>query len=576
MIFGRKYWLGLALCLALQGAGQVSANLVVLHTNDVHCGVENQLGYAQLAQYKKDLMKNPDDTVQLVDAGDAIQGEPLGSLTRGQAVIDIMNVAGYDFAIPGNHEFDYGVARLLELAPQLAGGYYSCNLVDLRTGKTVFPPYKMVAYDGGKKAAFIGVTTPQTLISSTPRYFQDDKGQFIYGFSEDATGQKLYEQVQKAIDQAWDEGARTIILVTHLGQNGSLPVWTSEALAAHTQKVAAIIDGHSHEQYERLVKNRKGQPVLIAQTGTKFQSVGKLVIDDYGHVRGELVTQLDGADAAIEAVVQREMAVVREQLQQPVATLPVDFVTDIEGQRRVRNGETNLADLAVDAIRYRLHTDVALLNGGSFRAPLSAGIVTYESLYRVFPFSNQLVVCSVTGQQLLDALEMGASRYPQEFGGFLQVSGLTYRIDPAIPSSVVLDDKGRFVKVAGPRRVKETSRSTARPSRPMKTTASAVQLTSSAMAAMARPVCKAASCWKIRACPMSTPWQRISPIRGTPWLLTMATRPDRDGLPPARKQQRCDGYRKGGIFDESDDDQTASFTSGGRPRFRRFPGRMWQ
>ena len=398
MAFGRKYWLALALCLALHGAGQVRADLVVLHTNDVHCGVENQLGYAKVAQYKKDLMKNPDDTVQLVDAGDAIQGEPLGSLTRGQAIIDIMNVAGYDFAIPGNHEFDYGMARFLELAPQLNGGYYSCNLIDLRTGKPVFPPYKMVTYDGGKKAAFIGVTTPQTLISSTPRYFQDDKGQFIYGFSEDATGQKLYEQVQKAIDQAWDEGARTIILVTHLGQNGSLPVWTSEALAAHTQKVAAIIDGHSHERYERLVKNRKGQPVLIAQTGTKFQSVGKLVIDDYGHVRGELVTRLDGSDAATEAVVQRGMAVVRERLQQPVATSPVDFVTDIEGQRRVRNGETNLADLAVDAIRYRLHTDVALLNGGSFRAPLSACVVTYESLDRVFPFSNQLVVCSVTGQ----------------------------------------------------------------------------------------------------------------------------------------------------------------------------------
>jgi len=165
--------------------------------------------------------------------------------------------------------------------------------------------------------------------------------------------------------------------------------------------------------------------------------------------------RLDGSDVATEAVVQCGMAVVRERLQQPVATSPVDFVTDIEGQRRVRNGETNLADLAVDAIRYRLHTDVALLNGGSFRAPLSAGVVTYESLYRVFPFSNQLVVCSVTGQQLLDALEMGASRYPQEFGGFLHVSGLTYRIDPMIPSSVVLDDKGRFVKVAGPRRVKD-------------------------------------------------------------------------------------------------------------------------
>ena len=455
MAFGRKLGLVLAFCLALQSPVWVRADLVILHTNDVHCGVAANLGYAKVAQYKKDLMKNPDDTVQLVDAGDAIQGEPLGSLTRGEAIIKIMNAAGYDFAVPGNHEFDYGMPRLLELAPQLQSGYYSCNLVNLRTGELVFPPYKIVTYDGGKKAAFVGVTTPQTLISSTPSYFQDCHGQFMYDFGEDASGKKLYERVQKAIDQAWKEGARTIILVTHLGQNGSLPVWTSEALAAHTQKVAAIIDGHSHEKYERLVKNCKGQPVLIAQTGTKFQSVGKLVIDDDGRVRGELVTQLEGTDPGTEAVVAREMAVVREALRQPVGTAPVDFVTDIQGQRRVRSGETNLADLAVDAIRYRLHTDIAVLNGGSFRAPLPAGIVTYESLYGVFPFSNQLVVCSVTGRQLLDALEMGASRYPQEYGGFLQVSGLTYRIDPDIPSSVVLDEKGRFVKVAGPRRVKD-------------------------------------------------------------------------------------------------------------------------
>ena len=221
MAFGRKYWLALALCLALHGSGQVRADLVVLHTNDVHCGVENQLGYAKVAQYKKDLMKNLDDTVQLVDAGDAIQGEPLGSLTRGQAIIDIMNVAGYDFAIPGNHEFDYGMARFLELAPQLNGGYYSCNLIDLRTGKPVFPPYKMVTYDGGKKAAFIGVTTPQTLISSTPRYFQDDKGQFIYGFSEDATGQKLYEQVQKAMGRRSPDH--------HLGHSPG-PEWVAPGL----------------------------------------------------------------------------------------------------------------------------------------------------------------------------------------------------------------------------------------------------------------------------------------------------------------------------------------------------------
>ena len=451
----KKHAALLAVCAALCLPASAWADLVILHTNDVHCGVTSNLGYAKVAQYKKDLQRNPADTVELVDAGDAIQGEPIGSLTKGQAIIHIMNAAGYDFAIPGNHEFDYGMDRFLELAPQLKAGYYSCNLMDLRTNKLVLPPYKIVEFDGGKKAALIGVTTPQSLISSTPRYFQDENGQFIYGFCEDKDGTKLYEQVQKTIDQAWDEGARYIIIVGHLGLNGSLPVWSSEALAAHTTKVLAIIDGHSHETYEKIVPNKKGQPVLLAQTGTKLQTVGKLVINDKGQVKGELVSNLTAEDPATAAVVNQEWTAVKEKLQQPVGTSSVALVTDIDGVRRVRSGETNLGDFAADAFKDTLHTDIALVNGGSFRTPIAPGTVTYETLNSVFPFSNDLVIYSVTGQQLLDALEMGASRYPREFGGFLQVSGLTYTVDANIPSAVELDDKGRFVKVNGPRRIKD-------------------------------------------------------------------------------------------------------------------------
>lgn len=455
----KKLWKKPAVMLAVFAAlslpGAAFADLVVLHTNDVHCGVASNLGYAKVAQYKKDLMKNPNDTVELVDAGDAIQGEPIGSLTKGQAIIDIMNAAGYDFAIPGNHEFDYGMDRFLELSKELKSGYYSCNIFDLRTNQLVFPPYKIVEFDGGKKAAFIGVTTPQSLISSTPKYFQDANGQFIYGFCEDKDGTKLYEQVQKTIDQAWDEGARYIILVAHMGTDGSLPVWSSEALAKNTQKVTAIIDGHSHEMYEKVVPNKKGQPVLIAQTGTKLKTVGKLTIDDNGKVHGELVSNLTAEDPDTAAVVNKELAAVKEKLQQPAGNSEVDLVTDINGVRRVRNGETNLADFAVDAIKETLHTDIAILNGGGFRMPIAKGQITYETLNDVFPFSNDLVICSVTGQQLLDALEMGASRYPNEFGGFLQVSGLTYTVDNSIPSPVVLDDKGRFKQVVGARRVKD-------------------------------------------------------------------------------------------------------------------------
>ena len=150
------------------------AEVVVLHTNDIHCGVAQNLHIAQLAQYKHDLMKkNPN--VLLVDAGDAIQGEPLGSLTEGAAIIRIMNSVGYDFAIPGNHEYDFGMTRFLELAPQQKCGYYSCNFLDKRTGNPLLPSYKIFTLDG-KKIAFVGVTTPETLISSTPVFFHNDDG----------------------------------------------------------------------------------------------------------------------------------------------------------------------------------------------------------------------------------------------------------------------------------------------------------------------------------------------------------------------------------------------------------------
>ena len=407
------------------------ANVVVLHTNDVHCGVTQNLHIAQITQYKHDLMKeNPN--VLLVDAGDALQGEPLGSLTEGAAIIRIMNSVGYDFVIPGNHEYDFGMARFLELAPQQKCGYYSCNFLDKRTGKPVLPAYKIFTMDG-KKIAFVGVTTPETLVSSTPIFFQNDEGKFIYTFCEDEDGAKLYAHIQAAVDEARAEGAQFVILVGHLGTNGAIPVWSSGAVAAHTTGINAIIDGHSHEQYSRVDKNKNGEDVVVAQTGTKLAALGKLTIQDDGKITSELVRELPAPDPAVKAIVEEELAKVDEILGQPVGEAEIDFVTDIDGVRRVRCGETNLGDFVTDAIRATLHTDVALLNGGSFRAPIPKGTVTYKSLATTFPFSNTLVVRSVSGAQLLDALELGAMNYPEENGGFMHVSGLTYTIDARIP-----------------------------------------------------------------------------------------------------------------------------------------------
>ena len=274
-------------------------DIVVLYTNDVHCGVDDNIGYAGLALYKKEMQRQT-PYVTLVDTGDAIQGAPIGTLSDGGYLIDIMNYVGYDFAVPGNHEFDYGMSRFLELAGKLNCGYYSCNFINNATGTPVFAPYRMFTY-GDTQVAFVGVTTPESFTKSTPAYFQDSQGNYIYSFCEDESGQKLYNQVQASVDAARTEGADYVILAGHLGENGITQKWSSANVIANTTGIDACIDGHSHETVpSENVKNKNGQNVVLTQTGTKLNHIGKLTISADGSIRTELISDclLYTSDAA--------------------------------------------------------------------------------------------------------------------------------------------------------------------------------------------------------------------------------------------------------------------------------------
>lgn len=497
-------------------------DIVVLYTNDVHCGVDDNIGYAGLALYKKEVQTTTPYVI-LADAGDAIQGAPIGTLSEGGDIVEIMNYVGYDFAIPGNHEFDYGMDRFLELSGKLNCGYYSSNFMDLRTGNRVFAPYKMFDF-GGTKVAMVGATTPESFTKSTPTYFQDANGTYIYGFSEGDNGAQLYTQVQSAVDQARAEGAQYVILVGHLGEEGSTPAWTSDAVIANTTGIDACIDGHSHEVYDKYVSNKNGEQVLLTQTGTKLAEIGKLTIRPDGTIVNEKVTEVPASASvgktytvqkgdSLSRIAKRELGsynrwaeiynanlnVIRDPnllRTGMVLTIPgqsavnedgkaVDYAadqfikaiqaqfdetlktvighTEVEltvndpstGQRAVRSAETNLGDLAADAYRYVLGADIGVSNGGGIRASIAAGDITYNDALTVFPFGNMGCVAEATGQQIKDALEMSARNCPEENGGFLQVSGLTYTIDTTIPSSVTLDEKGNFTGVSGTYRVKD-------------------------------------------------------------------------------------------------------------------------
>ena len=445
-----------------------SGDIVVLFTSDVHCGVDQGWGYAGLEQIRNTL-EAKGDQVLLVDNGDAIQGEAIGTLSSGKAVAELMDKAGYDVAIPGNHEFDYGMENFLEIAGNSTFPYICCNL--MKDGATVLEPY-MVFDKGGKKIAFIGVTTPITITSSTPKYFQDENGNFIYDFLQaDKTGQAVYDAIQKSADNARAEGADYVILLGHLGMYAADAPWDYASVAANTSGIDAILDGHSHDSDQVKVKNKDGAEIPRSACGTKMKSIGWLRISGedgsittglYNWNNDVSATELLGLDNDMSKAVAASMEDVEKKLAKVIGKTTVDLTifdpkteTD-DGQqvRLVRRAETNLADLVTDAYRAQTGADVAIAGGGTIRADIPAGDITKGDVLSAMPFTEDLCVCEVTGQQILDALEWGVHKMPDEFGGFMQVSGMSYEIDMSVPSSCKADENGLFAGVDGERRVK--------------------------------------------------------------------------------------------------------------------------
>lgn len=443
-----------------------TADVVILFTSDVHCGIEQGFGYAGLQQIRDYLVAEGNDVI-LVDDGDNIQGEAVGTMTKGEALIDLMNAIGYEVAIPGNHEFDYGMEQFLALTEKANFPYISCNFN--HNGELVFDPY-VIRELGGAKIAFVGVTTPETLRSSTPRYFQDENGEFVYGFLQDETGEAVYNAVQNAVDAARAEGADYVVVMGHLGNEEECRPWTYADVISNTNGIDVFLDGHSHDTDQVVMKNKDGEEVLRSACGTKLACVGYCRIAADGSVSTGLYTwnnpvaapALLGIENEMSAAVAAATDVLSEKLQEVVASSIVDLTisdpveVDANGRpiRMVRRAETNLGDLCADAYRFQSGADIAFVNGGGVRVNINAGDITLNDILKVHPFGNAMCVIEVTGQQILDALEWGARSVPSENGGFLQVSGLSYEIHSYIESPCLTDENTMFAGIEGERRVK--------------------------------------------------------------------------------------------------------------------------
>ncbi|MBQ6332255.1 MAG: 5'-nucleotidase C-terminal domain-containing protein [Clostridia bacterium] len=426
-----------------KGEGRIvvpNGETVVLFTNDVHCGIRDGWGYAGVADLKKSLEADGSKVI-LVDAGDNVQGGPIGSLTHGEAIIDIMNFVGYDLATLGNHEFDYGMTQLFALMEQAEYPFVSANFMDLTKNAPVLDAYKIFEANG-KKIAFVGLSTPESITKSTPTYFMNEAGEYIYGFCQDDTGAGVYTAAQNAIDAAKAEGADYVIIVGHMGIDEQSQPWTAPEVIANVTGVDAFIDGHSHSVINTTVKDKENKDVLHGQTGTKLANVGKLTIAADGTLTMELLpaSQKVQDDPETDEFIQDIEDEFDALLNTVVAYTDHDLtVNDPDtGARAVRNSETNLGDLCADAYQYMFDSDIAFVNGGGVRANIPTGDITFQQIINVHPFGNTAVLAEVTGQQILDALEMGARVCPSENGGFLQVAGLTYEIHTYVEANCVV------------------------------------------------------------------------------------------------------------------------------------------
>ena len=443
-----------------------TGDVVILFTSDVHCGIDQGFGYAGL-QAVRDSLVARGDAVILVDDGDSIQGEPVGTMTKGEAIVDLMNKVGYSIAIPGNHEFDYGMDQFLALAEKAEFDYISCNFN--HNGELVFQPY-VIKELAGYKIAFVGVTTPRTLTSSTPRYFMDEEGNYVYGFLQDDTGEAVYTAVQNAADAARAEGADYVIVMAHLGDEEECRPWTYADVLSNTNGIDVLLDGHRHDSEQVVMKNKDGEDVLRSACGTKLGAIGYCRITADGEVSTGLYTwnnkdslpALLGLNNEMSAAVEDATAELNKKLNEVVANTQVTLtITDPEAVdangkpiRIVRSQETNLGDLCADAYLAQSGADVAFVNGGGIRVSIDAGDITLNNILKVHPFGNAMCVIEVSGQQILDALEWGSRSVPGELGGFLQVAGLSYEIHSYIESGCITDENGMFAGVEGERRVK--------------------------------------------------------------------------------------------------------------------------
>ncbi len=389
--------------------GDLEGEVIIIHTNDSHGYYDEYLGFTSVASIAEDY-RSRGATVFVIDAGDAFQGTASTMMSHGHSTIPVMNAAGYDLMVPGNHEFDYTLDTYLGYTTELDFPTICSNLVWAESGESVFDEY-VVMEDGGVRIGFFGLLTPDTMDS------------VYYGYLDDVTITDPFDAAEEMVGILEGLDVDYIVAVGHVGLDPSSSV-TSADICSSVGGIDVFIDGHSHTEMEhgKVVDGSievDGGGTLIASTGSYIQNVGVVTLGDVPDAF--LVHECGSSDKGVDTIISQ----IRSDEQEVFGELIGSTLVGLNGERVPnRTGETNMGDLTADSLRWLTGSDIGLINGGVFRASVPAGDIDVGDIYACIPFENFVGVKRVDGATLSDALEHGLSGLPGAAGSFPQISGM--------------------------------------------------------------------------------------------------------------------------------------------------------
>ena len=455
---------------------EMSDDIVIIHTNDVHAGIMDNIGYDGLLLYKKELQKKYKNVI-IIDVGDHSRGGIIGVVSKGIGIIDIMNYIGYDITTLGNHEFDFSIEQIKTFNQTLKNGYICANFCYRENKTSIFPPYKIINV-GEQKIGFIGVVTPTTLIKTNIHTILNKEGKRIYDFLSDNQGQEFYDTVQKYIDELKKEKTNYIIILAHLGNIDEPKEFNIVEFSSHLNGIDVILDAHTHQIYSFLSKDKDGKEIPIVQAGTKLKAFGVIKITKDGKITSEIIYEVPppsvkiineakkiirnnkerwvdiGLNQKMKDYVEKYTSSLSQIIGYTNFSLLVSLDNSGDPLKQISlTQESNLCNLVTDAIRIYGKSDICIINAGIVRSNLMNGNITYQNILEILPFLSKIITKEVLGLDILDALEFGTKNLPGMKPGFPQVSGISFKVNVNIKSNVEIDNNGCFIKVNGNRRV---------------------------------------------------------------------------------------------------------------------------